>query len=124
MVVLQHFGLAPHLRLLNSMDMISDNVFESRPSRDQLAILPESLTGKLSGIRFIESEEGNINITHIGIQGTPRRLFQRMHQLGKEAGAGAAILLTSATSLLESSPRFHINVGPHYVCLLYTSRCV
>lgn len=115
MVVLQHFGLAPHLRLLNSMDMISDNVFESRPSRDQLAILPESLTGKLSGIRFIESEEGNINITHIGIQGTPRRLFQRMHQLGKEAGAGAAILLTSATSLLESSPRFHINVGPHYV---------
>ena len=65
MVVLQHFGLAPHLRLLNSMDMISDNVFESRPSRDQLAILPESLTGKLSGIRFIESEAGSY--THLDV---------------------------------------------------------
>ncbi len=115
MVVLQHFGLAPHLRLLNSMDLVSDNVFESRPSRDQLAILPESLTGKLSGIRYTESEEGNINITHIGIQGVPRRLFQRMHELGQENGHGAAFLLTSATSLLEPSPRFHVNIGPHYV---------
>lgn len=115
LVVLQHFGLAPHLRLLNSMGLVSDNVFESRPSRDQLAILPESLTGKLSGIRFTASDEGNINITHIGIRGTPRRLFQRMHELGKSNGGGAAILLTSATSLLEASPRFHINVGPHYV---------
>ena len=115
LVVLQHFGLAPHLRLLNSMDLVSDNVFESRPSRDQLAILPESLTGKLSGIRFTVSDEGNINITHIGIQGTPRRLFQRMHELGRSGGGGAAFLLTSATSLLEASPRFHINEGPHYV---------
>lgn len=115
LVVLQHFGLAPHLRLLNAMDLVSDSVFESRPSRDQLGILPESLTGKLSGIRFTVSDEGNINITHIGIQGTPRRLFQRMHALGVLNGGGAAFLLTSATSLLEASPRFHINEGPHYV---------
>lgn len=115
MVVLQHFGLAPHLRLLNSMDLVSDSVFESRPSKDQLAILPESLTGKLSGIRFTVSDEGNINITHIGIQGTPRRLFQRMRELGASNEGGAAFLLTSATSLLEPSPRFHINEGPHYV---------
>lgn len=115
MVVLQHFGLAPHLRLLNSMGYLSENVFESRASRDQLAILPESLTGKLSGIRFIISDEGNVNLSHVGIRGTPRRLFQRMHDLGRENDSGAAFLLTSATSLLESSPRFHVNVGPHYV---------
>ena len=115
LVVLQHFGLAPHLRLLNSLNLVSDNVFESRPSRDQLGILPESLTGKLSGIRFTLSDEGNINITHIGFQGTPRRLFQRMQTIGKSQGAGSAFLLTSATSLLEQSPRFHVNVGPHYV---------
>jgi hypothetical protein len=115
MVVLQHFGLAPHLHLLNSMDLVNENVFESRPSRDQLAILPESLTGKLSGIRFVTSEEGNVNITHIGIQGVPRLLFERMHVLGQESGSGAAFLLTSATSLLESSPRFHVNAGPDYV---------
>jgi hypothetical protein len=115
MTVLQHFGLSPHLRLLNSLDLVSDNVFESKPSKDQLAILPESLTGKLSGIRFTVSEEGNTNITHIGVQGTPRRLFQRMHELSLSAGGNTAVLLTSATSLLEPSPRFHINVGPHYV---------
>jgi hypothetical protein len=114
-VVMQHFGLAPHLRLLNSMDLVSDDVFESRPSRDQLAVLPESLTGKLSGIRYTVSDEGNINITHIGIQGTPRRLFQRMHELGTLNDGGPAFLLTSATSLLDASPRFHINVGPDYV---------
>lgn len=115
MVVLQHFGLAPHLYLLNAMDLVSESVFESRPSRDQLAILPESLTGKLSGIRFIASEEGNVNVTHVGVQGTPRRLFQRMLELGRERGSGAAFLLTSATSMLEPSPRFHVNVGPDYV---------
>ena len=116
MVVLQHMGLAPHLRLLNSLNLVSDNVFESRPSKDQLGILPESLTGKLSGIRFTASDEGNVNITHVGVQGTPRRLFQRMHELtGNAPEDRMSVLLTSATSLLKPSPRFHINEGPHYV---------
>lgn len=118
MVVLQHMGLAPHLRLLNSLNLVSDSVFESRPSKDQLGILPESLTGKLSGIRFTASDEGNVNITHVGVQGTPRRLFQRMRDLqdpGAENGNKMCVLLTSATSLLKFSPRFHINEGPHYV---------
>ncbi len=109
-VVLQHFGMAPNLRMLNSMGLVSDDVFESRPSRDQLAMLPESLAGRISGIRFTVSDEGNVNITHVSVRGTPRRLFDRMHGEG-----GAAFLLTSATSLLEQSPGFHVNVGPHYV---------
>ena len=115
MVVLQHFGLAPHLRLLNSLGHVGDNVFQSRPSRDQLAILPESISGHLSGIRYTVSDEGNINITHVGIQGAPRRLFDRMHQLGARGGSETAYLLTSATSMLQASPRYHINEGPHYV---------
>lgn len=115
MVVLQHFGLAPHLRLLNALRLVGDNVFESRPSLDQLAILPESISGHLSGIRYTVSDEGNINISHVGIQGVPRRLFDRMHQLGASTGGSSAYLLTSATSMLQASPRFHINQGPHYV---------
>jgi hypothetical protein len=118
MVVLQHMGLAPHLRLLNALNLVSDSVFESRPSKDQLGILPESLTGKLSGIRFTASDEGNVNINHVGVQGTPRRLFQRMQDLhGTDSGEEnkMCVLLTSATSLLKFSPRFHINEGPHYV---------
>lgn len=115
MVVLQHFGLAPHLRLLNSLGLVGDNVFDSRPSKDQLGILPESISGRLSGIRYTVSDEGNINISHVGIQGVPRRLFDRMHQLGTSTGSETAYLLTSATSMLQASPRFHINEGPHYV---------
>lgn len=115
LLVLQHFGLAPHLRLLNSQNLVSDNVFESRCSKDQLAILPESLVGKLSGIRYSVSEEGNVDVAHVGFAGTPRMLPQRMIELGAERGGGMAVLLTSATSMLEQSPSFHVGVGPDYV---------
>lgn len=115
LLVLQHFGLAPHLRLMNSMDLVSDTVFESRPSRDQLALLPESLVGRLSGVRYTLSEEGNVDVSHVSFVGTPRCLPQRMIELGCERDGGMAVLMTSATSLLEQSPSFHVNVGPDYV---------
>ncbi len=116
LLVLQQFGLAPHLRLLNSEGLLSDNVFESRPSKDQKAVLPESLVGRLSGIRYTISEEGNVDVTHISFAGTPRTLPQRMLALSQEHGGGKlAILLTSATSMLEHSPSFHVACGPHYV---------
>lgn len=115
LLVLQHFGLAPHLRLMNTMGLVSDNVFETRCSRDQLGVLPESLIGRLSGIRYTVSEEGNVDVSHVGFAGTPRLLPRRMIEIGKERGEGMAVLMTSATSLLEQSPSFHIDVGPHYV---------
>lgn len=116
LVVLQHFGLAPHLRLMNNEGLVSDSVFVSRPSRDQLALLPESLIGKLSGVRFTASDEGNVDVAHVSFAGTPRLLAQRMQRLSEESGEGSmAVLLTSATSMLELSPSFHVDVGPHYV---------
>lgn len=115
LLVLQHFGLAPHLRLMNAEGLVSDGVFDSRPSKDQLAILPESLVGRLSGVRYTVSDEGNVDISQVGFAGTPRLLPQRMTMLSAEAGGSLAVLLTSATSLLEQSPSFHVNIGPHYV---------
>jgi hypothetical protein len=115
LLVMQHFGLAPHLRRLNSEGLVSDGVFSSSPSRDLLAILPESLVGKLSGVRYTISSEGNIDISHVSFSGTPRLLPQRMQTLGLEANSTLAVLLTSATSMLEDSPSFHIDAGPHYV---------
>ncbi|MFC0351857.1 ATP-binding protein [Undibacterium danionis] len=115
MVVLQHFGLAPHLRLMSSMRLVSDNVFAARCSRDQLAILPESLIGRLSGVRYTVSEEGNVDVSHVSFAGTPRLLPKRMIEIGKERGEGMAVLMTSATSMLEQSPSFHINIRPDYV---------
>ena len=115
LLVLQHFGLAPHLRLMNTMGLVSDNVFQTRCSRDQLGVLPESLIGRLSGIRYTVSEEGNVDVAHVGFAGSPRLLPRRMIEIGKERGEGMAVLMTSATSLLEQSPSFHVSVGPHYV---------
>jgi len=115
LLVLQHFGLAPHLRLLNAQGILGDDVFESRPSRELLALVPESLVGRLSGVRFTMGDEGDVDIAHVGFAGTPRLLIRRMVQLGTEAGPGPAVLLTSATSMLEQSPSYHVNVGPHYV---------
>ncbi|KQZ35112.1 hypothetical protein ASD58_28270 [Duganella sp. Root1480D1] len=115
LVVLQHFGLAPHLRLMNAEGLVSDGVFESRLSRDQLAALPESLIGRLSGVRYTLSDEGNVDISHVGFLGTPRTLPDRMMRLSQEAGGEMAVLLTSATSMLEQSPSYHISMGPHYV---------
>lgn len=115
LLVLQHFGLAPHLRLMNSQNLVSDNVFESRCSRDLLGILPESLIGRLSGVRYTVSEEGNVDVAHVGFAGTPRLLPRRMIELGRERDGGMAVLLTSATSMLEQSPSFHVASGPDYV---------
>jgi RNAse (barnase) inhibitor barstar len=115
LVVLQHFGLAPHLRLMNAEGLVSDGVFESRASRDQLAVLPESLIGRMSGVRYTLSEEGNVDISHVSFQGSPRMLPDRMIQVARDAGGDLAVLLTSATSLLEPSPSFHVSAGPHYV---------
>lgn len=115
LVVLQHFGLAPHLRLMNAEGLVSDGVFESRSSRDQIAVLPESLIGRLSGVRYTLSEEGNVDVSHVSFHGTPRTLPDRMMRLSQEAGGNMAVLLTSATSMLEQSPSFHIAAGPHYV---------
>jgi hypothetical protein len=115
LLVLQHFGLAPHLRLMNAEGLVGDDVFESRPSKDQLAMLPESLIGRLSGVRYTVSDEGNVDISQVSFVGTPRLLPKRMAALAGETGDGMAVLLTSATSLLEQSPSFHVDVGPHYV---------
>lgn len=116
LLVLQHFGLAPHLRLMNSEGIVSDEVFESRPSRDVMSLIPDALVGRLSGIRYTVSDDGDVDISHVSFDGTPRLLPDRMHRLSMEGGGpGLSVLFTSATSLLEESPSFHVDIGPHYV---------
>jgi hypothetical protein len=116
LVVMQHFGLAPHLRLMHQDGVVGDDVFVSQPSRDQLRLLPESLIGRLSGVRYTVSEDGDVEISHVSFASTPRLLAHRMHRLRTEVDGGElAVLFTSATSLIEASPSFHVDVGPHYV---------
>ncbi len=114
MVVLQYFGLSPHLRLLQSEGLVREQVFVSRMQIDLERIVPDSLVGRLSGVRYVISEEGNISIAQVGFNGTPRTLPRLMASMIPE-GDSAAVLLTSATSMLEPSPSYHIKAGPHYV---------
>ncbi len=116
LVVLQFFGLAPFLRILNSAGLIEDNIFESRPSVDKLRILPESLLGRLAGLRYSVAPDGDVHVQHVSIAGVPRLLPQRIASLGAlEGRPSPVVLLTSATSMLEASPSFHVDVGPHYL---------
>lgn len=116
LLVLQHFGLGPHLRLLAGQRILGDEIFESRPSKELLGLVPESLAGRLSGVRYTVGDEGDVDIAHVGFVGTPRMLVHRIAKLGQESGGtGPAVLLTSATSLLEDSPSYHVAAGPHYV---------
>lgn len=115
LLVLQHFGLAPHLRMLNAQGILGDDVFESRPSREFLSLIPESLVGRLSGVRYTVGDEGDVDISHVGVSGTPRLLVRRILALGREGRTGPAILMTSATSMLRPSPSYHVHEGPHYV---------
>lgn len=115
-VALQHFGLSPHLRLLSAEGLTDESVFLSKPSKDESGVLPDSIVGRLSGVRYTINDDGNVNISHIEFGSTPRLLPQRMAALGQQlGGAGPAVLLTSATSMLEDSPSFHIWSGPHYL---------
>ena len=115
LLVLQHFGLAPHLRLLNAQGILeTTSSNRDRPGRCSRLCL-NRLAGRLSGVRFTVGDEGDVDIAHIGFAGTPRLLIRRMIQIGNEGGSGPAVLLTSATSMMEQSPSYHINVGPHYV---------
>lgn len=115
MVVFQHFGLAPHLRLLNSINLVSDSTGASQAARDLIGILPEALVGRLSGVRYSISDEGNVEVAQVGFTGAPRMLPHRMMELSREQGGSLAVLLTSATSLLEPSPSFHLQKRPDYV---------
>lgn len=115
-VVLQFFGLAPFLRILTAAGLIEEDVFESRPSLDLLRILPESLLGRMAGLRYSIASDGDVHLQHVSLAGVPRLLPQRLAQLGPLEGRPApSVLLTSATSMLADSPSFHVDGGPHYL---------
>lgn len=126
MVVLRQPALNAQLRNLNATGYLSEGVFAHRPSLEMRSILPESLLGRLSGVRFTlnEGDSSELQIEQVAFSGTPRLLPACLQRLGADLGAsvvahqdarGPAVLLTSATSMLRQSPSFHIHHGPHYI---------
>jgi hypothetical protein len=95
------------------------------PLSDQLRrFTPENLIGLLSGVKYSFSNAGtnrnnsnNVTLSYVTFVGAPRMLMHRFDRLLEADGRkdAPAVLMTSATSYLEASPAYHIDVYPNYL---------
>ena len=83
--------------------------------------VPHNILGDLAGVRFeFEhshnfSEAQRVHLSYLALEGAPRLLMHRFHELGRPGRRSPNVLLTSATSFLEASPAYHVAHGPHYI---------
>jgi hypothetical protein len=119
-VVLQFLALVPAQYAMIAEGVHTDRVFGQGVSLDLRRHLPESLIGRLSGIRFsYETDERGkrkLALQYISFAGVPRLLLYHFSELLREEGVrGPAVLMASATSYLAPSPSYHVPVRPSYV---------
>ncbi|MCW9045246.1 MAG: hypothetical protein OQK35_02840 [Alphaproteobacteria bacterium] len=120
-VILQYLKMAPMMRNMISRGILDDTDVSTSPSAELSRLLPESILGRLSGVRYQYDEDaagapGVIGLQHVSFSSAPRMLLYRLHEMfAYEGRSGPAVLLTSATSYLEQSPGYHVPVGPDYV---------
>lgn len=90
-------------------------------SRALQRTVPVNALGALSGVRYRleQTQAGHgartIRLGYLVVNGAPRMLMHRFHELQGSKEPGPNVLLTSATSYLEASPAYHVAHGPHYV---------
>ena len=115
----------PETRTMVAEGLIKDSILNP-PISDQLRrFTPENLIGSsLSGVKYSFSDartnrpnSSNVTLTHITFIGAPRMLMHRFNRLLKADSRkdAPAVLMTSATSYLEASPAYHIDVYPNYL---------
>lgn len=123
-VILGYQRIIPGTRAMVAEGLIRDPIVQATASSELRRMIPESLLGSLSGVRYHFSKARttrttakNVELSYIAFVGAPRMLMYRFHQLLKADGdrPGPAVLLTSATSFLEASPAYNINIRPHYL---------
>jgi hypothetical protein len=119
-VVLQFLALVPAQYAMIAEGVHTERVFGQGVSLDMRRHLPESLIGRLSGIRFsYETDERGkrkLALQYLSFAGVPRLLLYHLSKMLTEDGIkGPAVLLASATSYLQPSPSYHVSVRPNYV---------
>lgn len=118
--------IVPGMRTMVAEGLLSEQTVTGAISDALRRYCPESLLGHLSGVRFdydhslavsTRPNARNVRLSYVSFVAAPRLLMTRMHDLLADDGLqrGPAVLLTSATSFLEDSPAFHINVGLPWV---------
>ncbi|MEL7356837.1 MAG: hypothetical protein AAFN40_09785 [Cyanobacteria bacterium J06560_6] len=123
-VILGYQRIIPGTRAMVAEGLIHSPITQSTASRSLRRMIPGSLLGSLSGVKYTFSKAQttrknakNVEISYVAFVGAPRMLMYRFHQLlsADNNQPGPATLLTSATSFLEASPAYNINIKPDYL---------
>jgi hypothetical protein len=119
-VVLQFLALVPAQYAMIAEGVHTERVYGQGVSSDLRRNLPESLIGRLSGIRFgYETDDRgrrSLRLQYLSFAGVPRLLLYHLADMFAEDGVkGPAVLLASATSYLAPSPSYHVPVKPSFI---------
>lgn len=123
-VILGYQRIVPRTRTMVAEGFVREPIVESTATPELRKVIPESILGSFSGVRYSFSKAlttrttaRNVELSYIAFVGAPRMLMHRFHRLFEADGGhpGPAVLMTSATSFLEASPAYHIKAGPHYL---------
>lgn len=119
-IVLQFLALVPAQYAMIAEGVHTERVFGQGVTADLRRNLPESLIGRLSGIRFAnemnERGQRSLRLQYLSFAGVPRLLLYHLSEMLVEDGIkGPAVLMASATSYLAPSPSYHVPVRPNYV---------
>ncbi len=123
-VIISYQRIVPGTRAMVADGLIEEPIIKSTATPEMRKIIPENILGSFSGVKYsfnkaesTRTNARNVHISHISFIGAPRMLMYHFHKLLEPDGnsLGPAVLMTSATSFLEASPAYHINVGPDYL---------
>jgi hypothetical protein len=121
-LVIMQFNILTYAQQAMVVEGVHASPFSSSGvSNDLGRLLPESIVGRLAGVRIsLETADDNhqtLRLQYLNFKSAPRMLLYRWHKLHRVEGldSGPNVLLTSATSFLEDSPSFHIPIGPDYI---------
>ncbi|GBF05517.1 hypothetical protein DAERI_050026 [Deinococcus aerius] len=107
--------VAVHAQRLVLDGLVDEQVLSRSDSAELQKHVPVNVMGLLSGVRFRMEPNGTTSIDYLLMNSTPRLLLYHLHELNGPEVPGPAVLLTSATSFLEPSTTYHVNVTPRYV---------
>jgi hypothetical protein len=119
-VVMQFLALIPAQQAMVAEGIHSAPLFQKGISEDLAHVVPESLIGRMSGVRYHLDEgkdQPSAKVQYVAFRGAPRVLMYRLHEMLRHDGqtSGPAVLLASATSYLAESPSYHIPTGPDLI---------
>ncbi|NTW20015.1 MAG: hypothetical protein HGA42_10595, partial [Nostocales cyanobacterium W4_Combined_metabat2_030] len=123
-VILSYQRIVPGTRSMVAEGLIRERIVESTATPEMRKIIPENILGSFSGVKYSFKEAQttriqarNVKISYMTFIGSPRMLMYHFHKLLEADGNpyGPAVLMTSATSFLETSPAYHINIKPDYL---------